>query len=118
INWMKYFNGLLSDPIFQNESLIVAVPDFVIRFADLMINTDKRVIANYMMWRAAGQTLSLLSKDWRALAQEYSTVITGKSQEEPRWEQCLSSLSGSLGIALSSYYVRHYFKDGSKDSVS
>ncbi|GFT19377.1 neprilysin-2 [Nephila pilipes] len=117
INWMKYFNGLLSDPIFQNESLIVAVPDFVIRFADLMINTDKRVIANYMMWRAAGQTLSLLSKDWRALAQEYSTVITGKSQEEPRWEQCLSSLSGSLGIALSSYYVRHYFKDGSKDSA-
>ncbi|KAF8774872.1 Neprilysin-2 like protein [Argiope bruennichi] len=117
INWLKYFNGLLNDPIYHNESLIIAVPDFIIRFADLMMNTDKRVIANYMMWRAAGQTLSLLSKDWRALAQEYSTVITGKSQEEPRWEQCLSSLSGSLGIALSSYYVRNYFKDGSKDSV-
>ncbi|GIY26782.1 hypothetical protein CDAR_530091 [Caerostris darwini] len=84
IDWMKYFNGLLNNPILPNEPLIVSVPDFVIRFADLILNTDKRVIANYMMWRAAGQTLSLLSKDWRALAQEYSAVITGKSQEEPR----------------------------------
>ncbi|KAG8183509.1 hypothetical protein JTE90_003859 [Oedothorax gibbosus] len=117
INWMKYFNGLLEHPITENETLIVSVPDFIIRFADLILDTDKRVVANYMMWRVTGQTLSVLSKEWRELVKEYSAVLSGKSQEEPRWEQCLGSLSGSLGIALSSYYVKHYFKDGSKDSA-
>lgn len=78
----------------------------------------RRVVANYMVWRVVAQSLSTLSKEWRDLAHEYSSVITGKSQEEPRWEQCLSSLTGSLGIALSSYYVRHYFREESKDTVS
>ena len=71
-----------------------------------------------MLWRVVAQSLSILSKEWRDIAHEYSSAITGKSQEEPRWEQCLSSLTGSLGIALSSYYVRHYFKEESKDTVS
>ncbi|XP_042901081.1 neprilysin-2 isoform X3 [Parasteatoda tepidariorum] len=114
IDWPKYFNGLLNDPITENETMIVSVPKFLKKFGELIATTDKRIVANYMLWRVVAQSLTMLSKDWRALAQEYSSVITGKSQEEPRWEQCLSSLSGSLGIALSSYYVKHYFKGDSK----
>ncbi|XP_035227775.1 neprilysin-2-like [Stegodyphus dumicola] len=117
IDWLKYFNGLLNNEITENETLIINVPKFVIKFAEYITKVDKRVVANYMMWRVAGQSLSILSKDWRTLAQEYSSVITGKSQEEPRWEQCLSSLSGSLGVALSSYYVKHYFREDSKDAA-
>ncbi|CAL1279878.1 unnamed protein product [Larinioides sclopetarius] len=117
INWLKFFNGLLNVPIFYNETLIIAVPDFVIRFADLIMNTDKRVIANYMMWRATWETFSFLSKEWRALDEEYDSVVNGNTQEVPRWETCLSSLTGSLGIALSSYYVRNYFNDDSKESA-
>ncbi|KFM76718.1 Membrane metallo-endopeptidase-like 1, partial [Stegodyphus mimosarum] len=117
IDWLRYFNGLLNNEITENETLIINVPKFVIKFAEYITKADKRVVANYMMWRVAGQSLSILSKDWRTLAQEYSSVITGKSQEEPRWEQCLSSLSGSLGVALSSYYVKHYFREDSKDAA-
>lgn len=117
IDWMKYFNGLLNDKITEDEPIIVGVPSFVVKFADLITNTEKRTVANYMMWRVVGQSVSILSKQWRTLAQEYTAVITGKKQEEPRWEQCLSSLSGSLGIALSSYYVQHHFKDGSRDTA-
>ncbi|XP_054716984.1 neprilysin-2-like [Uloborus diversus] len=117
IPWLKYFNGLLSNEITENETLIVSVPDFIVKFSEFITSTDKRVIANYMMWRVVGQTMSVLSKEWRALALEYNSVITGKSVEEPRWEQCLSSLSGSLGIALSSYYVRHYFKGSNKEKA-
>lgn len=117
IPWLKYFNGLLNHEIYENETLIVAVPGFLKDFANLITKTEKRVMANYMIWRVVAQSLSILSKEFRDIAQEYSSVITGKSQEEPRWEQCLSSLTGSLGIALSSYYVRHYFKEESKDTA-
>lgn len=117
IDWIKYFNGLLNDVITENETLIVTVPDFIVNFAKLINRTEKRVVANYMMWRVVGQSFSMLSKDWRALAQEYAGVLSGKSREEPQWERCISALTGSLGIALSNYYVRHYFKEGSKEAA-
>jgi predicted metalloendopeptidase len=71
-----------------------------------------------MLWRVVLQSFATLGKKWRELAQEYNTVITGQAREEPRWEQCMSSLTGSLGIALSSLYVRHNFKGDSKHIVS
>lgn len=58
--------------------------------------------------------IATLGKKWRELAQNYNGAITGQQREEPRWEQCLGSLSGTLGIALSSLYVRNYFKSESK----
>lgn len=68
-----------------------------------------------MMWRVVLQSFSMLGKRWRELVQEFNTVITGQAREEPRWEQCITSLANSLGIALSSLYVRHHFKGNSKD---
>ena len=63
-----------------------------------------------MMWRVTLQSFAVLGRKWRDLAQEYNKVITGQDREEPRWEQCMASLTGSLGIALSSLYVRNHFK--------
>lgn len=71
-----------------------------------------------MMWRIVLQCYTTLGKRWRELAQEYNKVITGQDREEPRWEQCMSSLTGSLGVALSSLYVKNHFKEGSKYMVS
>ena len=71
-----------------------------------------------MLWRTVLQSFATLGKKWRELGQEFNTVITGQAREEPRWEQCMASLTGSLGIALSSLYVRHHFKGNSKDIVS
>lgn len=67
-----------------------------------------------MMWRVTLQSFAVLGRKWRDLAQEYNKVITGQDREEPRWEQCMASLTGSLGIALSSLYVRNHFKGDSK----
>lgn len=63
-----------------------------------------------MMWRVTLQSFAVLGRKWRDLAQEYNKVITGQDREEPRWEQCMASLTGSLGIALSSLYVKNHFK--------
>ncbi|XP_074602163.1 neprilysin-2-like [Brevipalpus obovatus] len=67
-----------------------------------------------MVWRVVLQGYATLGKKWRELAQEYNKVITGQDREEPRWEQCLSSLTGSTGIALSSLYVKNHFKEEAK----
>lgn len=44
------------------------------------------------MWRVVLQCFATLGKRWRELAQEYNKVITGQDREEPRWEQCMTSV--------------------------
>ncbi|UYV81915.1 Nep2 [Cordylochernes scorpioides] len=117
IDWVRYFTGLLVQPVAEDEAVIVNVPEFVKSFAHLITHTDKKLVANYMMWRLVGQSLSMLHKPWRDLAQQYSAVITGRLREEPRWEQCMASLTGSLGVSLASLYVRSHFQEESKESV-
>ncbi|XP_067139630.1 neprilysin-2-like [Centruroides vittatus] len=114
INWLKYFNGLLNDPITEDELVIVNVPEFIRKFGILIEEIDKTTLANYMLWRLVGQSMSILTKKWRDRAQKYTSVITGKTREEPRWEQCMGSLTGSLGVSLASLYVRNHFKQDSK----
>nr|XP_042904447.1 neprilysin-2-like [Parasteatoda tepidariorum] len=118
IDWLKYLNGLLNDPITDTETLIVMVPNFLKQFGELIAKTDKRIVANYMMWRVVADSAGMLSKDWKALVQEYVLAITGEREEKPRWEQCVNSLSENLEIALSSYYIKHYFKGDSKQKAS
>jgi len=115
--WSKYFNSLLDIPVADDEEVIVNVPTFVSQVDKLIPATNKRILANYMMWRVTLQSFAVLGRKWRELAQEYNKVITGQDREEPRWEQCMASLTGSLGIALSSLYVRNHFKGGSKETA-
>ena len=75
------------------------------------------MIANYILWRVVDESLPLLSKEWREVDLEYEKVLTGKSREKPRWEDCLKRVRDNLGIALSFYYVRHYFKVETKKEV-
>lgn len=117
IKWSKYFNSLLGTNVLPDDEIIVNVPKFLTKLDSLLQNTDKRLLANYMLWRVVLQSFSMLGKRWRELAQEFNTVVTGQAREEPRWEQCISSVTGSLGIALSSLYVRHHFKGQSKEKA-
>lgn len=115
LNWDKYFNKLLMDKIPRSEEVIVIVPDYVQNLEKLILSTDKRVIANYLMWRVVGQAFPTLHRAWGEISQHYSSILTGKVRQEARWEHCLGTLSGSLSTALASLYVRHHFQDGSKD---
>ncbi|XP_035206975.1 neprilysin-2-like [Stegodyphus dumicola] len=117
INWMKYFNGVLRAEVFENDTLINMNPSFIQGVADLINTTDKRVVANFLMWTLVDKSMHQLSKDWRGLKQEFRAVAIGEIQEKPRWEQCLSPVSRYLGEALSFYYVQNYFKEDSKDAA-
>ncbi|GFV42440.1 neprilysin-2 [Trichonephila clavipes] len=115
VNWEKYLNKILMDKIPRTEEVIVIVPDYVQSMEKLLVSTDKRVIANYLMWRVVGQAFPTLHRAWGEISQHYSSILTGKVRQEARWEHCLGTLSGSLSTALASLYVKNHFKDGSKD---
>lgn len=116
IDWKRYLTQLLRDEQLDmnKDEVIVKVPSFIKSIDGLLMNSEPRTIANYMMWRIVRNSMSGLSRKWRELAHSYSTVTTGRQVEEPRWEQCLGSLEGTLGTALSALYVKNHFNRQSK----
>lgn len=119
IPWKDYFNAIL-EPIIsieEDEVVIVNVPSFFKDFEKLMEETPKKVQANYVMWRAVAVTIGYLSDDVRRRQLQYSTAVSGKTEREARWKECIDLTSGNLGLSVGALYVRKYFNEDAKKSA-
>lgn len=76
-----------------------------------------RTIANYVTWRITGFSSYFLTEQLRKRQLQYSTAISGKQEQEPRWKECIDLASGSLSTGSGSLYVRKYFKKDSKSAA-
>lgn len=96
INWLDYINALLPKDlsINDNEIVIVSVPSFFEALGPLLETTPKRTIANYMMWRIHGFSSFFLNEELRKRQLEYSTVLSGREEQEARWKECVDITSG------------------------
>lgn len=119
IPWMEYFNTLLAPNvrIEENEVVIVSVPSYIKSLEVLLSNTPKRVQANYVMWRAAAASVSYLTENIRKRQLQYSTALSGKTEREARWKECVDIVSASLSISVGAMYVRKYFKEDAKKNA-
>lgn len=119
IPWKEYFNTLLapSVQVDEDELVIISVPSYIASLEKLLATTPKRVQANYVMWRAAASSVSYLTEDIRKRQLQYSTALSGKTEREPRWKECIDTVSGSLSLSVGAMYVRKYFKDGAKKNA-
>ncbi|XP_062561585.1 neprilysin-2 isoform X2 [Armigeres subalbatus] len=116
-DWVEYFNVILKDTdivIDENEVIIVSVPSFMEQLGPLLQNTPKRTMANYVMWRVSGFSSFFLTEKLRKRQLQYSTALSGKQEQEPRWKECVDITSGSLPISVGALYIRKYFKEDSK----
>lgn len=66
------------------------------------------------MWRITGFSSYFLTEQLRKRQLQYSTAISGKQEQEPRWKECIDLASGSLSTGSGALYVRKYFKKDSK----
>uniref|UniRef100_A0A1A9X1W5 Neprilysin, neutral endopeptidase 2 n=1 Tax=Glossina brevipalpis TaxID=37001 RepID=A0A1A9X1W5_9MUSC len=124
VDWLDYINALLPTELKVDESELVnvAVPKFFENLDKLLETTKKRTICNYMMWRIHAFSVGFLSEEYRKRQLQYSTVVTGREEQEARWKECVDITAGSndmedllgLSIAVGSLYVRKHFKEDSK----
>ncbi|XP_076662918.1 M13 family metallopeptidase neprilysin 2 isoform X4 [Andrena cerasifolii] len=119
IPWKEYFNTILAPKVQveEDEVVIISVPSFISSLEKLLATTPKRVQANYVMWRAAASSVSYLTEEIRKRQLQYSTALSGKTEREPRWKECIDTVSGSLAISVGALYVRKYFKEDAKKNA-
>lgn len=116
IPWYEYFRHILPPKVeFTNvEPVIVGVPSFIMKVEKLLEQTEQRVIANYLLWRAAASTVSYLPEEFRKKQLKYITAITGSTEREARWKECSSQAARIVSLATGSLYVRKFFKENAK----
>lgn len=119
IPWLEYFNTLLAptNTVDESETVIVVVPSYISNLETILANTSRRIQANYVMWRAVAASVSYLSEELRAKQLAYTTVLSGKTERESRWKECIDIVSGSVGIAVGSLYVKKYFNENARQNA-
>lgn len=88
------------EPIHEVEKILADTP-----LEDLKAYAEAKIIAG---------ASSQLSDDFRKVAFEFSSSLTGQKQDRPRWKRAVSLVSSTLGEAIGKEYVEKYFPESSK----
>lgn len=67
-----------------------------------------------MMWRATSSVALFLNRAIRQRYLEYTKVVTGLIDFEPRWKECVGKVTSNLPIASSALYVKNHFDEKSR----
>ncbi|XP_026683285.1 neprilysin-2-like [Diaphorina citri] len=116
IPWVEYLNTLLypKDRLRETDIVVVDVPNYISKLEELLQTTPKKVQANYALWRATAASVSYLTEAIRNRQLQYSTALSGRTQMEPRWKECVDTVSSSISLAMGALYVRKFFKEDAK----
>ena len=72
----------------------------------------------YLRWNIVNEAAPFLSADFeKQNFAFYGTVLSGKTQQRPRWKRVLSETSRSLGEAVGQLYVEKYFPPKAKERM-
>jgi len=121
-DWLDHLNNILDskDVSLDKEEIInLAVPEYFKALGTLLPNTEKRAVANYMVWRYVKYMMTFTDKEGLDIKLAYDSILSGKQSKSPRWEICVKSTQypnkpfyheqGSLANAVGSMFARQYF---------
>ncbi|XP_044761824.1 neprilysin-2-like [Coccinella septempunctata] len=119
INWYEYINGILSPgaKFGYDDQILVPDPFYLRELEHLMLNTSKRVLANFVAWHTLQYFIKFMPSDLVNKAHEYMESLTAVSRR-PRWQMCVESVKEKMGPVISSAYIEQYFDEETRRDVT
>ncbi|KAJ8320335.1 hypothetical protein KUTeg_001922 [Tegillarca granosa] len=114
-DWMTYFSSFIPFPLDENEPIVTFALDYLEDMAKIIHNTDKRVIANYMVWRLVLNYIPEMTNIYLQVMSEYKRVMQGITKEKPRWQKCVENVNNIFGMPVGAMFIKDNFKKESKD---
>jgi len=111
-DWATYFKEMGAD---IKEYVITTHPRYM-KELNLMLKDEKMAdIKLYLKWKvldeSAGKVSTELEKEQFAF---YGTILTGATEQQPRWRRMSSATGSVLGEAVGQLYVEKYFPPEAK----
>lgn len=120
INWIEYINGVVDAPDFTvlfDDQVIIRSSFYLSELENLLQWTSKRVLANYMMWRAVKSSVQFLTEQLRNRRFDYFQTAFGITDRIPRWKECVNVVTKGIPFAVGIMYVQKYVQEDTKEIV-
>lgn len=114
IDWGNLF---LAEGFPPFDSVDVGQPEAIHEVEKVLAETALDDLKAYAEARVITSGTSTLSDDFRTAAFQFSSVLSGVTQDRPRWKRSVSAVSGVLGEAIGKLYVEKYFPESSKQRM-
>ncbi|XP_043477199.1 membrane metallo-endopeptidase-like 1 [Leptopilina heterotoma] len=117
MNWKELMTEFFDEAKVElngDELFQVASDDHFEKLSEILENTDRRTLANYMHWHFVSYLLPYTSLYFQAFRINLFNHKEG-IMEKPRWESCIRNLA--MPRALAYQYVKKFFSKEDKDKV-
>lgn len=111
--WDRFFIETMNIP--TPDKVIVTELNTVKQGNDLYRTLTDREKKDLYLWQAVRSAAPYLSDNFSDANFEFNKVMSGVSQQRPRWKRSLSATEGVLGEAIGELYVERYFSPESKE---
>lgn len=123
VDWLNLTNRIYSKlnssiTVRSDELVIIQDKEYYKGVTELIENTPKRVIANYLGWNTVTGFGSYTNKKFRKAVFEFNRVVSGVEKEMELWDSCVNYLSTTLQYAVSRLYVDKNFSQKDKQEAS
>ncbi|RZC41734.1 membrane metallo-endopeptidase-like 1, partial [Asbolus verrucosus] len=118
VPWLEYINVMLHPTkiMTYDDTVIVTVPQYFQDLGHIIRSTRNETFANYMFWKAVKGLITYLNNELRTLQLEFSKIMSGRSEREPRWRECIQKTK-RIYIASGALYIKHFFKREAKQTM-
>ena len=92
------------------KEVVVGQPDAIHGVEQVLAKQNLESLKTYLMWRLMNASADCLSDGIRQTSFKFfGTVMSGQTQERPRWKRAVSAVESALGEAVGQLYVEKYF---------
>ncbi|XP_058886757.1 phosphate-regulating neutral endopeptidase PHEX-like isoform X1 [Acipenser ruthenus] len=120
-DWLGYIKAVTDTKLYPelkslnaSEHVIVRAPQYFKDLFKLLETTEKRTIANYLVWSLVYTRMSSLSRRFLYRFQDFSRVTTGTTSLTPRWDKCVNYVENTLAYASGRMFVDQHFQEDKK----
>lgn len=112
MDWNNFFVTTMG--IDGIENVIVTDIEPLYRCMELFTTLTDREKKDYYLWEVTSGAAPFLSDAFSDASFEFNKVMSGVTEQRPRWKRALGATESTLGEAIGELYVEKYFPASSK----
>ncbi|HUZ60878.1 MAG TPA: M13 family metallopeptidase [Hanamia sp.] len=108
------WNTLLNEMLIKEDTVLMGQPEFYQGLNHLVKSIPLNDWKNYLRFHFINHFASYLSNDFVQARFDFTKLLTGQQEIEPRWKRMCRMVDDNLGDALGQLYVQRFFPPESK----
>jgi putative endopeptidase len=114
-DWNSFFSGI---GLTKTDEINIGQPKFIKGMSEMISKYPVDQWKAYLKWNVINDAAKYLSSDFdKEHFAFYGTVLSGTTEQQPRWKRVLDQTSGSLGELVGQLYVEKYFPPQAKQRM-